>query len=501
MSTFISKDRTKLFIQTAQEARELDTATINQVPVPGHTLMEVAGSKAADILRKTCEPNSSLLFLCGSGNNTGDALVIARHLADQFDCSLLMLRDKEDLSEDARLNFDRLTTVFPDITIHTATSVLSDLSFDWIIDGLLGTGLSSEVRSPYDEVIDLVNQSDSSVAALDIPSGLNATTGEIMGTAIKADLTCTFGHPKTGCYFGAGRTLCGDIYPINLGFPGAFNPCKRFSLNESASPGRLDGTGIHKYKNGVVYILGGSPGLTGAVVHAARAAWKLGIGSVCVIAPRGLMTVFDNLLPEVVKFYVGEREDYIFTEQHVAQAISYTSHHGVCLTGPGMGTDDMTKAFLNGYLRDLPTDYPCVIDADGLRLVDHSLLHKSKRSFILTPHPGELRALSQSQESWETEYDRMLKAEEIAEHHELTLVSKGLPTIVTTPCETHIATYSHDGFNRIGFGDILSGATAAFRTQFNDTDAARYALQTSYNWMNSATALTDTPGPEDLLNV
>jgi len=490
--------KNSLPVQTADEARQLDSASIEKVPIAGSTLMEVAGAKSADIIRNHCS-GDSLLFLCGSGNNTGDALVIARHLADEYSCELLMLRDKEDLSDDAKLNLERLLKLHPDLPVHTNPSVIATSSFSWIIDGLLGTGLASDVRAPYDEVIDLANSSEASVVALDIPSGLNATTGEIMGTAIRADITCTFGYPKTGCYFGSGSDLCGNLFPVDLGFPKQFNPTKRFTLSESEEIPSLDNSGIHKYKNGVVYIIGGSPGLTGAVVHAAKSAWKSGVGSVFVIAPAGLFSVYDTLLPEAVKCYVGKPSDVIFNSDHVDEALSYITHQGVCLAGPGMGTAETTGDFLNSILNNLSSDFPVVLDADAIRLVDLSQIEGTTKSVILTPHPGELSALTKNR--WNNEFERMEAAEKLAQKHHITIISKGTPTIIAQNRSSYIVTYSQQGFNRIGFGDVLSGTIAAYRTIFSETDASKNGLLVTRHWMKSALKTTSAPGPEDLLSV
>lgn len=171
-------------ITSAEQNRRMDSKTINEFGIDGFTLMEIAGTRAADYIMQHSETGSKVLLVCGKGNNAGDAFVVGRILSQQgYKCSYFLCFGDEDLSADAQKNYELLLKLDSDLPIITELTELDTRNYDVIVDGIFGTGLTSEVRSPIDEVIDLINSSTSTVFALDIPSGLSSDTGKIMGAA------------------------------------------------------------------------------------------------------------------------------------------------------------------------------------------------------------------------------------------------------------------------------------------------------------------------------
>ena len=185
---------------TAASSRKLDADTINEFGISGITLMEIAGTRAADFILSEMEAGSHGLFLCGKGNNAGDALVVARILAEHdFECTVVFIKGSETLSDDSSVNLKRLRELGKNVRIHHHLDDFDrSAAFDFIVDGMLGTGLNSDIRSPYDSVIEWVNETEIPVFAMDIPTGLHADSGKKMGNAVIADFTLAFGSLKQG---------------------------------------------------------------------------------------------------------------------------------------------------------------------------------------------------------------------------------------------------------------------------------------------------------------
>ena len=213
---------------TASEMREMDTMTINEAGIPGVVLMENAARSASKVFLNHFNPpdGSSIVILCGKGNNGGDGYVMARHLHEKgMDVSVMITGEKSSISGDALINLRiieklglKISEITDDDTLQYASDII--LRCSYIIDGLLGTGLNSPVRGIYKKLIENVNQSGKPVMSIDIPSGLNADTGSKMGTAVKAHLTVTFGFPKPGQLVYPGAELVGRLVNIDIGIPG-----------------------------------------------------------------------------------------------------------------------------------------------------------------------------------------------------------------------------------------------------------------------------------------
>lgn len=465
-------------ICTAQECRDLDAYTIDNFGISGFTLMEIAGAKSAQHILKEIPYRARALVLCGKGNNAGDALVIARHLFRNGISSIIVfLMGTENLSPSTQRNFELLNQ-FNEIyqrekessSIHFIDSWDKDLidqqSFDFIIDGMLGTGISSEIRGDFRKAIEWANQSGLPIYAMDIPTGLHTDSGEELGIAIHACKTFTFGMLKTGFYFNEGPKVSGDVVYVDLGFPHLRqNSSKNYLIDESwiniqETPQH---TVRHKYEAGVLYIIAGSEGLTGAAMLAAKSAWAEGLGAVIMIMPRGLTEIFETNLIQQVKHPVGQRDDYWFKPEHVTDIKNFIGmRKGTILLGPGLGRHQETITFVHNLLDHQPGNI--VIDADGLWCLaqlnewpDHSLA-----DWILTPHPGELKTLTGKEV--DNPYIRMTIAREFSLKEGITTISKGMPSIVSNSFgQCFITNYDTTIFARSGFGDVLAGKTAAKR--------------------------------------
>lgn len=462
--------RYRLF--SAKESGLLDSFSINSLDISGQTLMEVAGAKASDYILKNCDIQDRAVILCGKGNNAGDALVTIRHLMRHgISAMIFFISGKDDLSPETQKNLEILSALSglkipADIEIRTSWNVnaASEYRANFIIDGMLGTGLSSDLKGDYAKAVSWANESSLPVFSMDIPTGLNADSGHIMGISISATATFAFGTLKTGYYLEKGPQQCGDIHFCDLGFPDSLQSAthrylirpewiNRYTLPEKHPR--------HKYEAGILYVIAGSEGLTGAAVMAAWSAWAEGPGAVIAIVPRGLEPALEQHLIQQVKKPVGSKKDLFFKKEHASDVLKIIGERpGTILLGPGLGRHPETVEFVQTILQQNLN--PLVMDADGLwclsqleKIPDHP-----ESEWIITPHPGELHRLLNS--DFKNDHERMQKVDRYAANQHLYVVSKGNPVIVADPRHNlYLTDYDTTIFSRSGYGDVLSGKIAA----------------------------------------
>lgn len=452
------------YLCSADQSRFMDEKTISEFGIDGFTLMEIAGTRAADFIQSKTPAGSRGLFFCGKGNNAGDALVIARLLSQQgYDISLCFLSGTDDLSIDTQKNLELLSNLGEEITILDWDDFTPE-EFHFIVDGMLGTGLNSDVRAPYSEAVEWINKQEEPVFALDIPTGLHADSGRILGTAIQADFTLSFGALKTGFYLNYGFDCTGDVILCELSFPNKYKIPTAHLIDESwvnansPSPKKAK----HKYAGGVLYIIAGSEGLTGAGILAAKSAWSAGLGAVVLITPKGLLDIYEKNLPQIIKKPVGSGEDVFFKPEHLDEVLGILREKaGKLLIGPGLGRKDETVRITQKVLIDFRGDV--IIDADGLFALSQLDSWKKPKdsNWILTPHPGELKTLLKTDVS--DDFDRLNVALKTAQKNNLTILAKGMPSVVGTHSDgAHLTGYDTRIFSRAGFGDVLAGKIGAF---------------------------------------
>lgn len=463
------------YLLNADLSQEIDRRTIEEMKIDGFTLMEVAGSSAA---KKILEREADLrhgVYLCGKGNNGGDALVIARYLIQNgVKATILLLNGTDNLSPDAQKNFDLLKN-FDSENLLTLFESWDNFNppekFDFIVDGMLGTGLDSEIRGDYINAVEWVNNQSARVFAVDITTGLNTDSGQIMGCAVDADRTFSFGSRKLGFYLNDGPTLTGSVEYCELPFPNQYKKdCSVFLLDENWIQIESPSPGEHKYDSGVLYIIAGSEGLTGAAIMAAQSAWAEGLGAVILVCPRAVLPIYEQNLPSIIKKPVGSRDDYFFKEEHAGDVLGIIKDkEGTVLLGPGLGRNKSTVTFVDQFTSQ--NSYDLVIDADGLWCLSQvSDWEKPEQSnWALTPHPGELKGLIQKEVS---EDDQRLKmVQKYAQQQHVNILSKGFPGVIGTPeGNCYLTNYDTRYFARAGSGDVLAGKIGAFRALGNSME-------------------------------
>jgi NAD(P)H-hydrate epimerase len=465
----------------------LDRRTIEEAHTSGTTLMERAGTGVVTHLLQHFGPikGKKVVVFCGKGNNGGDALVVARLLQCQGALpKVILMAPYKELSKDAKTMYRRLTkkvktsqiVVLPNKETMESLTVGAHI----LIDGLLGTGLSSPTRDPYATAIRTMNASRSYTVAVDIPSGLDGQTGATLGAAVRADLTVTFGYPKIGLYLGDAIDLVGRIEVVDIGIPVEYvqdldpqNHLITQELVRSLLPPRRASS--HKGTFGHAGIVAGSPGKAGAPALAAFGALRVGTGLVTVATPQAVAPIVESKLLEVMTLALPETSEHLLGEEAGPALLAFSQDKSAMAFGPGLGQSSSTRELLTKLLPQL--EVPCVLDADALNnLASHlDIFSNMKQPPVLTPHPGEMGRLLSNASSKSINEDRIGTARTFATTHRVILVLKGANTVIANP-QGHIAICptGNPGMASAGMGDVLTGMIAGLLAQgFTAWDAAR----------------------------
>jgi len=464
-------------VATAKEMREIDQKTIQEFGIPGERLMESAARGAFQYLMEAMPGLVSALVFCGKGNNGGDGLVIARCLLNQkIKVIVYLLARQKELKGDAKLNLDRFLKLGGKvIEISSAEQLTQELipaDTDLIVDAIFGTGLEADVTGIPQKAIELVNNSRrlarASVLAVDIPSGINASNGQVMGSAVFADITATFGLAKIGLYCYPGASHTGKLKIVDIGLPDSLTEqvkTKALTAPEASSmlkPRRPDS---HKGDNGHTLIFAGSPGRTGAAVMAGESALRAGAGLVTLAVPASLHDIFEIKTLELMTEPVPDAQTRSFDQSSVEQALKLMQGKDVIAIGPGIGTQKGIDEFFQKIV--LTATAPLVIDADGLNALARQMeiLPKVQAPVILTPHPGEMARLCGLDIS-EIQRDRVAVAKRYAQEWNVIVVLKGAATVIAASSgEAFINLSGNPGMASAGMGDALTGIIAGLLSQ------------------------------------
>jgi NAD(P)H-hydrate epimerase len=486
----------------------MDSKTITEFGIDGFTLMELAASSAAEHIKNLQIPNKTGLYICGKGNNAGDALAVARYLINdaQHKIVLFFVLGDDDLSPDAQTNLSllhKLREYGAEISFIDSLESLGVDDFDYIVDGIFGTGLNSNLRGELLNIVQKVNSFSKPVYSMDVPSGLHADTGQILGGCIKANYTFTFGSNKIGLHWNNSRSYTGNVVFCNLPFPASFRKWEAVLINQKLADTlpEIKRNAKHKYDGGVVHIMAGSEGLTGAAIMSAKSAWKQGAGSVFLYAPKALLPIYEATLPNIIKIGVGNENDSFFKKEHADKIIkNITNKKGVLLAGPGIGRDSETGECLLSVLK--AQNNQVILDADALsfweKIQASDISGQQKNQWLLTPHIGEAKNYLGA--IFKYDFERFEWAKEFKDKANISLLIKGDPTIISVVNGNNIVTgYDTSVFSRAGFGDVLSGALATnISISENLEHAAIFALY--YGYKTSQEFDRNEPfGPEHLL--
>lgn len=457
------------------EMREMDRLTIQDLGIPGVVLMENAARGATRIFMDHFEPSKDahVVILCGGGNNGGDGYVMARYLTEAGAAvTVIVLSELKKISGDARINLDVIQRMNIEVLeIPDAKKWVKGRRMvracDAIIDGILGTGLNSPVKGFYRKVIEEVNSLDKPVMSVDIPSGLNADTGQIMGVAMKADLTVTFGFPKIGQLVFPGAEVVGRLARVDIGIPESIGR----QIPESAMMSEPDdfhlllsaeGQDIHKGSRGHLLVLAGSTGKTGAATLTALGALRAGAGLVTLGVPKTLNSILEGKLTEAMTVPLPETTEGSLSLRAEKEINILMEGKTALALGPGLSTHPETTALVRNVVKKCRV--PMVIDADGLNALSEDLrvLADCKGGAILTPHPGEMGRLTGLKISG-IQDDRVGTAHRFVEKYGCHLILKGARTLIVEPGGTiYVNPTGNPALSSGGSGDVLTGLLGGF---------------------------------------
>jgi NAD(P)H-hydrate epimerase len=449
--------------------RATDAWAIEDQGVPSLELMEHAGAEVVRVITELV-PADPVRIVCGKGNNGGDGLVVARLLHELgIAVEALLLWAPPELSTDARANHDRLSQQGVPWSLADARDLDSALEGSGlVVDALLGTGFEGAPRPPLDAAIAAIDAAQAQVVAIDVPSGVNASTGEVEGAAVNAAVTVTFHGPKAGLWVHPGKARAGRVVVVPIGIPPARDGAPRPAV--AGLIGR-DVLGLlppraaasSKFSSGSVLVVGGSTGLTGAVCLACEASMRAGAGWVRAAVPASLNPVFEVKLTEVMSVPLLDRDGALLDAAGEAVLEAAERADSVVL-GPGLGREDESLALALALIERL--ERPLLLDADGLNALAATGIERAATRgapTILTPHAGELGRLL-GRPSAEVERHRLAAVREAAERARAVVVLKGDDTLVSDP-DRDLVGVSEGGTPALataGTGDVLSGIGGAF---------------------------------------
>ena len=440
-------------IYSVASVRNIDRAAIRDTGISGYTLMCRAGQAALDVACQRFPDARRWQVICGSGNNGGDGYVLARLAAQQGTAvSVLALSPPGNLSGDAATAYRDFVALGGAVAEYDGGL---DPQADLIVDGLLGSGLERDVEGRYADAVNAVNAHPAPVLALDIPSGLHGDTGRMMGAAVRADVTITFVGLKSGLFLERGPELAGQVCFSELEISAECRASERPILRrmqkriirEALPPRRRT---AHKGRFGHVLVVGGGPGMPGAVRLCAEAALRSGAGLVSVATHPGHSNFIPAARPELMCHAVGTPADL---EPLLERA-------SVIAVGPGLGASDWALALLE---RVLEAALPVVADADALNLLSSGEIRRE--DWILTPHPGEAaRLLGQDVAAVQADRRRALAA--LADRYGGTIVLKGSGTLVSSMNgPPWLCSAGNPGMASPGMGDALTGIISGLKAQ------------------------------------
>jgi ADP-dependent NAD(P)H-hydrate dehydratase / NAD(P)H-hydrate epimerase len=466
-------------IVTASEIREMDRLTIEKIGIPGIVLMENAAQGAGRMFFEHFNPalGSNVVIICGKGNNGGDGFAVARRLSQAgLKPVVILLAGASQIKGDALANLEIIKQIGGIEVVETPTP--SEFAgcrphierCDYIIDAIFGTGLNSDVEGVSREAIEAINSSGRQVMSIDIPSGLNSDNGRIMGAAIRADLTVTFGFPKLGQVIFPGAGLVGRLICVDIGIPDAaagMVESGHFTTEPDDFRNLLNEMkrDTHKGDRGHLLVLAGSTGKTGAASLTALGALRAGAGLVTVGIPASLNNIMEVKLTEAMTVPLPETAEGTLSLKARDEIWRLMKGKTAVAMGPGLSTNPETTALAREIA--VGCDLPMVIDADGLNALaeEPGILEKLDAGKILTPHPGEMGRLTGIKGS-DIQLDRTGTAARFAETYKCCLVLKGARTLIAGSADrTYVNPTGSPALSSGGSGDVLTGIISGLLTR------------------------------------
>ena len=483
-----------MIVVTAAQMREIDRRATEEFDIPGEVLMERAGSGVASSVRRMAEMSGLsgpvIHLIAGRGQNGGDAFVAARILKEcGFDVEVWVAAHINQISGDALVHFGRMKAagIEPyEITTMQEWSQMVEhpLMAEIIVDGVLGTGLKGPPRGPAAGAIRYIRSQlqDTLVVSIDVPSGLNADTGEAEGESVIADVTATIALPKNGLIEQKARNYVGSLDVVDIGIPDEIikdvvpkRPIELIHVTDVRSFIARRSRMSHKGSFGHVLIVAGSRNYGGAAMLCGRAALRSGAGRVTLLLPGSLQNAALAYAPELIVWPGAENDKGALHASNTKSVLDEMASFDAIVLGPGLTVCDDTRELVESIMKHAAV--PVVLDADAINMFRRKVerLKKSKApSLVLTPHPGELARLIEIS-SDEVQKDRLAALDLAVKKTSAVVVLKGSGTLVASPDgQTHINMNGNPGMATAGSGDVLAGIIGGLLAQhLQPFDAAR----------------------------
>jgi hydroxyethylthiazole kinase-like uncharacterized protein yjeF len=481
-------------VATADVMRRLDRKAVEEFGIPGQVLMESAarGTVGAVFRHYPELVRKRVGILAGRGNNGGDALAVSRYLLNRgVSCQVYLFAAREEIKGDAAANLEILgrmgAEVFEILNLEEWHAQRDRVAAsDLLVDGIFGTGLRGEVKDFFQEIIQSINSLNRPVVAIDIPSGLDSDSGQVLGACIRASLTVTFGLPKRGLLLVPGSDYCGKIVLVDISLPRPSVEAEgiRDHLIEGADflpflPSR--DRNAHKGQFGHLVVLAGSVGKTGAAAMVCQGALRVGTGLITLGIPESLNPIMEVKLTEPMTEPLPETREKTLSLAAHGQIMDLLAGKSALAIGPGLSQHPETARLVQKVIRSI--NLPAVIDADGLNAFAGatSELRASGELICLTPHPGEMARL-RGCTSAEVQARRVELAREAAAEWNAVVILKGHGTVTASPTgDAYINSTGNPGMATAGTGDVLTGILTGLTAQYGKgLDYSGYARLLSF---------------------
>ena len=445
-------------LYTAEEMSRAD-AGAQELGIPGGVLMERAGAAMAHVALKRFAPRSAVV-VSGGGNNGGDGFVIARELY-RSGVEVAVLATGSEYQGDPATNLETLRNL--GVRLIREEHLDAELgTADLIVDALLGTGFSGEVREREAGIIGRIDSAEAPVLAVDVPSGVDGSTGEVEGAAVLADLTVCAHAAKVGCVISPGLEHAGEVIAVDIGIPPEADVPSSLIWSDAASlRGSIPRTTepAHKYSAGALLVVAGSRGTTGAPIMVVRGAQRTGCGIVFLATSRGAAPAVDIALTEALVYGVAEDDDGFMGSSALEEIIGHAGRASALVIGPGTGTGDDGRRLVEDILREV--EVPVLLDADAItNLAGTGVIAERSKPTVVTPHAGELGRMLGSG-AREVSARRLDSARTAARENDCCVLLKGSDTLVVDGKNAAVNPTGDVALATAGTGDVLSGIIGA----------------------------------------
>ncbi len=452
-----------MFVHDAQMAREVDSNAIHTLGIPSMVLMERAAMACCDQIRQYVNKTQVIGIVCGPGNNGGDGFAIARNLVETgYRVKTFFIGHQ--MSIDQRHEYTILQKLDIPVMDDIQVCIQEMAHLDWIVDCIFGNGLNKEVQGSYRDVIEAMNESEAKVLSIDVPSGLDATSGKILGCAVHCDVCIALDCFKTGHFINDGKMIIPSLVGVNIGIPSKLHPPKYRWVDKDVAKALLPVRTNHGHKGsfGKALLIGGSQSMHGAITYVAKACNHSGIGTCTLMIPDCIGDILANKMAFSMQIRCPSDKDGYFGQGSLDVLRSHMSAYDMIVIGNGMGRTKTTEALVKFVLS---SDLPVLLDADAFWCLRNETKYLKRESpTICTPHVKELSYLIgwTVQEIVENPFGASTYFKEM--YPNCTLVLKSDITII----DEYVYAYGNSALSKGGSGDILCGIIAGLYGQCKD---------------------------------